>query len=328
MALFLITGGCGFVGSGLVRQILSAGDRVRVLDNLSTGSHENLAGLPLALASRCEVMIGDILDGALLDRALVGVDYILHQAAIPSVPWSLERPLDCQRINAQGTAQVLEAARRNGHIRRFVFAASCAAYGDLDADAAKRETDPVAPLSPYAAAKLAGEQLCTAYARAFDLPTVVLRYFNVFGPRQDPASPYAAVVPRFVLAALRGERPTVYGDGQQTRDFCFLDNVVTANLQACAAPVARVQGRVLNIGCGQATSLLDLLARLSGLVGRTVVPQHAPGRPGEVRHSRANIDAARQAIGYVPSQDVTAGLGLTLSWYQERLQASGALCTA
>lgn len=318
MACFLVTGGCGFIGSNLAYALAGRGHRVRLFDDLSTGRLQNVAALLAAQPQSVELWRGEIGDGPLLDRAMVGVDFVLHHAAIPSVPWSVERPIECQRINVDGTLQVLEAARRNGRIRRLVFAASCSAYGDLQPESAKREGDAVAPQSPYAAAKLAGEHLCTAYHLSYGLPTVALRYFNIFGPRQDPATPYAAAIPRFTAAALSRTEATVYGDGLQTRDFCFVDNVVHANLLACEADAAQVGGQVINIGCGEATSLLQLLSTLAELTGNAAVatPKFAPAREGEVRHSRADISKAARLLGYVPQVDLRAGLAQTLAWYR------------
>ncbi len=320
MACFLVTGGCGFIGSNLAEALAQRGHHVRLFDDLSTGRLANVAALLQAKPTTVELWRGEIGDGPLLDRAMIGVDFVLHHAAVPSVPWSVERPLDCQRINVDGTLQVLEAARRNGRIRRLVFAASCSAYGDLAPDSPKRESDAVAPQSPYAAAKLAGEHLCTAYHRSYGLPAVALRYFNIFGPRQDPATPYAAAIPRFVAAALSGTAATVYGDGGQTRDFCFVDNVVHANLLACEADAALVGGQVINIGCGESTSLLALLALLAELSGSSQVatPQFAPAREGEVRHSRSDISKARRLLGYAPQVDLRAGLAQTLAWHRRR----------
>jgi UDP-glucose 4-epimerase len=323
MACFLVTGGCGFIGSNLAYALAGRGHRVRLFDDLSTGRLANVAALLAAQPQTVELWRGEIGDGSLLDRAMVGVDFVLHHAAIPSVPWSVERPIECQRINVDGTLQVLEAARRNGRIRRLVFAASCSAYGDLQPESAKREGDAVAPQSPYAAAKLAGEHLCTAYHLSYGLPTVALRYFNIFGPRQDPATPYAAAIPRFTAAALSRTEATVYGDGLQTRDFCFVDNVVHANLLACEADAAQVGGQVINIGCGEATSLLQLLSTLAELTGNAAVatPRFAPAREGEVRHSRADISKAARLLGYVPQVDLRAGLAQTLAWYRSRSDA-------
>lgn len=322
MASYLVTGGCGFIGSNLVHALCARGESVRIVDDLSTGHERNVASLLASAANRVELWRGDLLDTDLLDRALKGVDFVLHHAAIPSVPWSLQRPLDCDRINAHGTVQLLEAVRRNGRIGRVVFAASCAAYGDLAPERPKREDDPVAPQSPYAAAKLASEAYCQAYSRSFGIPVVALRYFNIFGARQDPASPYAAVLPNFIRAALSGSAATVFGDGQQSRDFCHVDNVVQANLLACSAPADRVAGQVINIGCGEAVTLLDVLAELSRLLGRRVEARHEPPRPGEVRHSRADITRGRELLGYAPAVSFGEGLQRTVTWYREQMASA------
>jgi nucleoside-diphosphate-sugar epimerase len=322
MALYLVTGGCGFIGSNLVQALIGRGERVRVVDNLSTGRQENLASLLAARPQQLELWRGEIDDPDLLSRALRDVDYVLHQAAMPSVPWSFAQPLDCDRVNLRGTLQLLEAVRRRrqGPVKRLVLAASCAVYGDLEPERPKRESDLPAPLSPYAIAKLASEQLCTVYSRVHGVPTVALRYFNVFGPRQDPSSTYAAAIPRFVTAALQGQSPTIYGDGRQSRDFCFVDNIVDANLRACSAPAAAVSGQVVNIGCGRAVSLLEVVAELSRLLGRPIAPQHEPARDGEVRHSWADIAAAERLLGYRPQVDFGQGLEKTLAWYRDRVE--------
>jgi UDP-glucose 4-epimerase len=323
MASYLVTGGCGFIGSNIAHALVAQGDHVRILDNLSTGRESNLGTLRSEHARQIELWRGDILDGSLLDRALLGVDYVLHLAAIPSVPWSIERPLDCDRINAHGTLQVLEAVRRHGGIRRVVFSASCAAYGDVDPEQPKREDHPVAPLSPYAAAKLASEHGCAVYHRVYGIPTVALRYFNIFGPRQDPTSQYAAVLPNFIGAVLRGQQPTIFGDGLQSRDFCYVDNVVQANLLACAAPAERVAGRVINIGCGESVSLLQVLKELSHLAKTPVTARHVEARPGEVRHSRADISLAAELLGYTPRVGFAEGLAHAYAFYQQTLARAG-----
>lgn len=325
MASYLVTGGCGFIGSNLVHALVARGESVRIVDDLSTGHERNVASLLALPANRVELYRGDLLDPDLLDRAMRGVDFVLHHAAVPSVPWSLQRPLDCDRINAHGTVQLLEAVRRNGRVGRVVFAASCAAYGDLAPDRPKREDDPVAPQSPYAAAKLASEHYCHAYSRAFGIPVVALRYFNIFGARQDPASPYAAVLPNFIRAALSGSAATVFGDGQQSRDFCHVDNVVQANLLACSAPADRAAGRVINVGCGEAVTLLDVLDELSRLIGRRVEVRHEPARPGEVRHSRADIARGRELLGYAPAVSFRDGLERTVTWYREQMASAAPL---
>ena len=295
MALFLVTGGCGFIGSNLTHALVRRGDRVRVLDDLSGGRQQNIADLLAAQPGQVELWRGDICDAALLDRVLVDVDYVLHQAAVPSVPWSIERPLECQRVNVDGVLQVLDAARRQGRVRRFVFAASCAAYGDLRPDDPKREEDPVMPLSPYAAAKLAGEHLCTAYSRAYGMPTVALRYFNVFGPRQDPKGAYAAVIPCWISQMQNGEPVYINGDGGNTRDFCFVRDVVQALILASTTTNAEAFGNAFNVGLGKATDLNELFQTIRSLV------QEASGKPvpdviyrafraGDIRHSCASAE--------------------------------------
>lgn len=310
---FLVTGGAGFIGSHLVEALAARGDCVRVLDNLSTGRRDNLA----AVADRIELIVGDVSDPNCARAAVEGAEGVFHQAALASVPLSIERPLDVHAACATGTLVVLDAARRAG-VRRVVYAASSSAYGDQPVTA-KRETDPPAPLSPYAAAKLAGEAYCQAFAASYGLETVALRYFNVFGPRQDPNSPYSAVIPLFVTAMLAGRRPTVYGDGRQSRDFVYVSDVVAANLKAMDAP--GVAGRVFNIATGRSTSLLTLIAALNDALGTRIEPIFAPPRPGDVRESMADILQARQALGYEPAVDLAEGLRRSIDYYRRAAEA-------
>ncbi|MDX1947030.1 MAG: SDR family oxidoreductase [Pirellulaceae bacterium] len=305
MGLFLVTGGAGFVGSHLVQALIRRGDQVRVLDNLTTGRRENLA----AVAGDIEFAQADLLDPDAVPRAVAGCEVVFHQAALASVPRSIDDPLASHAACATATLILLDAARRAG-VRRVVYAASSSAYGNQPTPV-KRETDLPAPLSPYAAAKLAGEQYCQAFWHSYGLETVALRYFNVFGPRQDPSGPYAAVIPLFLQAILRGEGPTIYGDGRQTRDFTYVENVVAANLLAAQRP--RVAGRVFNVGSGQATSLLDLLAVINRLAGTAIEPRFAPPRAGDVRDSLADISQARELLGYEPHIDLLTGLAATLA---------------
>jgi UDP-glucose 4-epimerase len=304
-----ITGGAGFIGSALARALVARGDDVSVLDNFSSGKRENLQDLAGALS----VVEGDILDAAVLDRVFTGVDVVFHQAAIPSVPRSLAAPLPSHNANATGTLNVLEAARRC-RVRRVVYAGSSSAYGEPPSLPVV-ETMAPAPLSPYAVSKLAGEHYCRVYARVFGVQAVVLRYFNVFGPRQDPTSQYAAVIPRFITAALNGLPPTVYGDGEQSRDFCFIDNVVEANLRAADAEGA--SGKVFNIACGTGTSLNSVLALLSQALGRPVPAHYEPARDGDVRHSLADVSQARAVLGYTAPVNFPTGLGRTLAWFRQ-----------
>jgi UDP-glucose 4-epimerase len=307
----LVTGGAGFIGSSIVRALLARGDAVRVLDNFSSGKRENLAGL----ARDVELVEGDVRAEADLARALAGVELVFHEAAIASVPRSLVDPVTNHDVNATATLKLLCAAKAAG-VRRVVYAAS-SAYGD-EPTLPKLESMPPAPLSPYAVSKLAGELYCQIFATAYGLETVSLRYFNVFGPRQDPASEYAAVIPRFITAALAGQGVTIYGDGEQSRDFCFIDNCVAANLLAGAAPAARVSGRVLNVACGAATSLNELVETLGTILGAPIAVTYEPARVGDVKHSRADIAEARARLGYEATTSFVDGLRRTVTSYAAR----------
>lgn len=306
MAAFLVTGGAGFIGSSLVRRLLGVGHSVRVLDNLSTGFKSNLE----ECLNRIELMEGDVSEFAVCKSAVAGVDYILHEAAIPSVQRSVDDPIRSNNANVTGTLNMLVAAR-DAKVKRFVFASSSSVYGDTET-LPKVETMPENPLSPYALTKHAGEEYCVLFYRTYGLPTVALRYFNVFGPRQDPHSPYSAVISRFVEAALTGRRPVVNGDGEQSRDFTYVENVVDANLLACEAN--GVEGMVFNIGTGERRSLNDLLRSLSSLVGRNLEPEYANARLGDVRHSQADIGRARRYLRFEPKVSFLAGLERTLNW--------------
>ncbi|HTB59565.1 MAG TPA: SDR family oxidoreductase [Polyangia bacterium] len=303
----LVTGGAGFIGSSLARALVSRGDRVRVIDNLSSGRRENLADISQDL----ELIEADIRDEAALTRALDGVELVFHEAAIPSVPRSLANPIASHDANATGTLEVLQAARRAG-VRRLVYAASSSAYGDTPT-LPKVETMRPMPLSPYAVSKLAGEHYCRVFAGAYGLETVSLRYFNVFGPHQDPKSEYAAVIPRFVTAALAGQGVTIYGDGLQSRDFCFIDNTVEANLAAGSAP--GVSGGVFNVACGAAINLNEVVKLVGEIVGHAVPITYLPGRVGDVKHSLADTSAARERLGYRGAISFAEGLKRTVAWY-------------
>ncbi|MGD0654139.1 MAG: SDR family oxidoreductase [Thermoguttaceae bacterium] len=309
MRTFLVTGGAGFIGSHIAEALVARGDRVRVLDNLSTGHLKNMAGF----RERIEFIQADLLAASSVAQAVRGVDCIFHHAALASVPLSVERPLDVHAACATGTLILLDESRRAG-VRRVVYAASSSAYGNQPA-AVKSETDLPAPLSPYAAAKLTGEMYCQAFTATYDLETVALRYFNIFGPRQDPNSPYSAVIPLFISAMLKGDQPVIYGDGLQSRDFCFVSNVVQANLLAADAP--KVAGRVFNIASGKSTDLLTLLGALNRLLGTNVKPRHEPPRPGDVRESRADIAQAHQWLGYEPKVDFEEGLRRSIDYYRQ-----------
>ena len=312
MGLYLVTGGAGFIGSSIARALIARGDGVRVIDNFSTGKRENLGDI----ADRVELLEGDIRDDKLLARATSGVEVVFHEAAIASVPQSMAEPLENQSVNATGTMRVLEAARHAG-VRRVVYAASSAAYGD-EPTLPKVETMPPAPISPYGATKLAGEVAMQVYARAFGLETVCLRYFNVFGPRQDPKSEYAAVIPKFITSALAGNQPRIFGDGKQSRDFCHIDNVVEANFAAAGADAGRASGRVFNVGCGESIDLNRVVALIGDILGKKLEAVHEPERAGDIKHSWGDVSAARAALGFRASVSFTEGLRRTIEWYKSR----------
>src|SRR5262245_33493646 len=306
----LVTGGAGFVGSLLVEALVARGDRVRVLDSLVTGRKENLAGV----WDRIEFAEGDVTDSAAVQRAVAGADYVFHQAALASVPRSIDAPLETHAACTTGTLLLLHAARQAG-VKRFVYAASSSAYGNQPTPV-KRESDLPSPLSPYAAAKLAAEHYCHAFYHSYGLETVCLRYFNVFGPRQDPSGPYAAVIPLFVGSLLAGKSPTIFGDGKQTRDFTYVGNVVEANLLASVVPttsLAASPSRVFNIGSGHAISLIHLLLALNAACRTSLAPIFQPPRAGDVRDSLADISLARQILGYQCSVSLPAGIEKTVA---------------
>lgn len=317
MQTYLVTGGAGFIGSHLVQALLQRGDRVRVLDDLSTGSLDNLRAAEAAVArarGSVEFLHGSIEDAALCLRACSGVHGVFHEAAQVSVPRSIEDPVTSYRINVTGTQNVLEGARANG-VRKVVFAASSAAYGD-SATLPKHESMLPQPLSPYASGKVAGEHLLRVYAEVYGLRTVALRYFNVFGPRQADDSPYTGVIAIFARALLEGRSARIYGDGEQTRDFTFIDNVVAANLAALDRDVEA--GAVINIGGGRAVSVNALYARMAELLGSRVQARYEPARTGDVRDSLASIERARMLLDYAPRVTWEEGLASTVAWYRER----------
>lgn len=305
MSHYLVTGGAGFIGSHLVEELIRRGEQVRVLDNLSSGKRRNLAHIP-----GVEFLEGDIVDPAACARATEGVDYVLHQAAIPSVPRSVKDPVTSNRSNIDGTLNILVAARDAG-VKRLVYAGSSSAYGDTPTQP-KHEEMPTNPLSPYALQKLVGEQYGQMFTRLYGLETVTIRYFNVFGPRQDPGSPYSGVISLFSTAVLEGRQPTIYGDGGQTRDFTYIANVVDGVLRACHAP--EVAGVVINVATGGRISLNDLLQVMNGLVGTALSPLYAEARQGDVRDSQADITKARTRLGYTPLVSLEEGLRRTLEW--------------
>lgn len=311
MANCLVTGGAGFIGSNLVETLVEHGHTVRVLDNFSTGKRENLAHL----RDRIDLIEGDLTMLEDVRRAVQDVEVVFHQGAVPSVPKSITDPLGSNAANVTGTLHVLVAARDAG-VRRVVYASSSSIYGDQDPDAPKVETMIPQPISPYGVAKLAAEHYCQVFYSVYGLETVALRYFNVFGPRQDPNSMYAAVIPRFITALLQDEPPIIYGDGGQTRDFTYVGNVVAGNLLAAQAPAEQVAGEVFNLAAGGQTSLNRLVEMLQELIGVTVTPVYSEPRPGDIRHSRADIGKAQQRMGYALGISLLEGLRRTVDWYR------------
>ena len=304
MARYLVTGGAGFIGSHLCARLVADGHDVRALDDLSSGHRSNLDGVDV------DLIVGDLRDSDALGSAVEGADFVLHHAAIASVQYSVEHPLEEQDVNVVGTLQVLEAARAAG-VRRVVFAASAAAYG-ADEKVPKQETMPTVPISPYGLSKVAGEHYCRGWSHVYELETGCLRYFNIFGPRQDPASPYSGVISIFARAMIDGRTPTIHGDGEQSRDFTFVDNVVAANMLACAMP--STAGEIYNIGCARAITVNELVAALNTCLGSELKPDHIESRAGDVRVSLADISAASQQLGYEPTTAFEEGLRQTVDW--------------
>ena len=309
MGHFLVTGGAGFIGSHLASALIARGDRVRVLDNLSTGKRENLADL----ADAIDFVEADFRDAAACARACDGIDVVFHEGALPSVPKSVDNPPASHEANVNGTFNVLLAARDAG-VKRVVYAASSSAYGDTPTLPKTEDMLPT-PLSPYAVQKLMGEYYCKVFYDCWGLETLSLRYFNVFGSRQDPASQYAAAIPAFVTAILKDEPPTIYGDGEQTRDFTHIDNVVHANL--LAADAAETHGEVINIACGERVSINQIIAQINRLLGKSVTPNYVEPRAGDVKHSLADIGLARKVIGFEAKIDFDEGLKLAIEWYSQ-----------
>jgi nucleoside-diphosphate-sugar epimerase len=309
MPLHLVTGGAGFIGSSIAEALLAQGERVRVLDDFSSGRRQNIESLP----GKVELVEGSAVDPATVKRAMEGVEIVFHQAAIPSVVRSVENPQATMLAGVQGTTVILDVAR-SARVRRVMFAGSSSVYGDTPT-LPKIESMTPKPLSPYAASKLTGEHLMRIFAGLYGIETVTLRYFNVFGARQDPKGEYAAVVPKFITAALRKERPIVFGDGEQSRDFCHIDNVVRANLLA-ASTSRKLAGEFVNVACGERTSLNQLLKYIGEIAGGPLDPEYRPVRPGDVRDSLADIQAARALIGFEPTVDVREGLKRTFDAFK------------
>jgi len=316
---YLVTGGAGFIGSHIAERLLEEGHEVRVLDNLSTGHRKNVDPLVSRYPDRCVFQLGDVANEADCKAAMDGVQFAIHQAALASVPRSIADPVATHLANTTGTLNLMVAARDAG-VSRFVFAGSSSVYGETK-KLPKDESIYPSPLSPYALSKLLGEEYGKLFHMHYGLQTVTLRYFNVFGPRQDPDSPYAAVIPIFISSLLRGEAPTVHGDGLQSRDFTFVSNVVDANLAACRAPDA---SGIYNIACGARTTLLDLLDQVQTLLGTSIPPNHVETRAGDVRHSEADISRARSDLRFEPRVSFDEGLAPTVAFFKEQFSAQGA----
>ncbi len=307
---YLITGGGGFIGSNIAAELVKQGHQVRILDNFSTGRRQNLA----EIENQVEIIEGDIRDFWTVREAVDGVDYILHQAALPSVPRSIKNPLTSNAVNVEGTLNLLEAAKIS-KVKRFVMASSSSVYGDTPT-LPKHEEMPPDPLSPYAVSKLTNEKYCKVFYDLYGLETVCLRYFNIFGPRQDPKSEYAAVVPKFITALMKGQQPVVFGDGSQSRDFTFIDNAVNANLLATTAKAS--PGKYYNIACGGQFTLNQLLDLLREIIGVKIEAKYDAPRRGDIKHSYADIQRARKDLNYNVSVDFREGLKRTVEWYKNR----------
>ena len=310
MALYLVTGVAGFIGSSIARALLNSGEKVRGIDNLSTGNLENIA----EIRDRIDFREADIADLDAMRRACDGVDFVFHEAAIPSVPKSVVDPLGSNLANIDGTVNVLVAAR-DAKVKRVVYAASSSAYGDTPT-LPKHEAMSPDPISPYAVAKLASEHYMVSFYRCYGLETVSLRYFNIFGPRQDPSSPYSGVLAKFITQMLHGEQPTMNGDGEQSRDFTYIDNAVAANLLACKAPAEKAAGKVFNVATGRRVTLNETFKLLQPLTSYKGQPNYGPERGGDIKHSLADISNAEAALGYKPAVDFEEGLRRTVEWYR------------
>jgi len=307
--VYLVTGGAGFIGSNIVKRLLADGHEVRVLDNFATGKRENL--YPMQENPKFTMFEGDLRSFHIVHSAVAGCDYVLHQGALPSVPRSINDPITSNDVNILGTLNILEAAKANG-VKRVVYASSSSVYGNSET-LPKIETMPVAPLSPYAVTKYAAERYCEIYTQIYGLETVSLRYFNVFGPNQDPTSQYSAVIPKFIKLIQAGKSPVIFGDGSQSRDFTFVDNNVEANLLACTAPKAA--GQVMNIACGERYTLIELVAAINEILGTNVAPTFANVRTGDVQHSLASIEKAKELLGFVPKVTFYDGLKRAIAFY-------------
>lgn len=314
MSLYLVTGGAGFIGSNITEELLRRGERVRILDNFSTGKRENVTIIKKIFEGennstalvKLELVEGDIRSYHIVREAVEGVDFILHQAALPSVPRSVKDPITTNEVNVKGTLNILNAAKKEG-VKRIIYASSSSIYGDLEVSPKTEDMLPK-PLSPYAVSKLAGEKYCQVFTKLYGLETVVLRYFNVFGPRQDPNSEYSAVIPKFIIMIKKEHSPIIYGDGEQSRDFTFVKNVVEANILACGDGLDTLSGEVFNVASGKRVTINNLMENINKLTNSTVEPKYEKPRPGDVKHSLANIGKARQFLGYDVVVDFYNGL--------------------
>ncbi|HEX4021789.1 MAG TPA: SDR family oxidoreductase [Acidobacteriaceae bacterium] len=312
MAVYLVTGAAGFIGSWITHALVERSDTVRALDNFATGKRENLTGVQ----GKVEILEADLRDAEAMNKACVGVHAIFHQGALPSVPLSIKDPRTSHTANIDGTFNLLEAARAAG-VQRIVYAASSSAYGNKN-PLPQKESMPPGPISPYAVQKLVGELYLRSYWDVFGLETVALRYFNIFGPRQAPDSPYSGVMAKFIRMMIENDQPVIFGDGLQSRDFTYIENVVQANLKAAAAPAEKVSGRVFNIACGEPHTLNETYQLLAEMLNYKNPPQYGPPREGDIQHSYADISAAREALGYDPKVDFVEGLRRTVAWYREQ----------
>lgn len=324
MSLYLVTGGAGFIGSNIAEELLKRGEKVRILDNFSTGKRQNLEELKNMTdrkqetgdrkksrkTGQLEIIEGDIRSYHIVREAVEGVEFILHQAALPSVPRSVNDPITSNEVNVVGTLNILNAAKET-KVKRIVYASSSSVYGDLEI-LPKTEDMLPKPLSPYAVSKLAAEKYCQVFTKLYGLETICFRYFNVFGPKQDPTSQYSAVIPKFINIMKKGESPTIYGDGEQSRDFTYVQNVVEANLQACENRMAEFSGEVFNIAYGKRVTLNDLVVKINKTLTKEIKPKYANSRPGDVKHSLANVGKARQFIEYEPKVNFDEGLRKTI----------------
>ena len=309
MSKYLVTGGAGFIGSNIVEELINRKEKVRVLDNFSTGKRLNIE----SFIGDIELIEGDIRNYQTVQQAVEGIDYILHQAALPSIQRSILDPIKTNEVNVMGTLNILHAAK-NAKVKRVVFASSSSIYGETPG-LPRHETMTLSPLSPYAVSKLAAEKYCSVFTKVYGLETIALRYFNVFGPKQDPTSQYSAVIPKFITAILNNRKPTIYGDGEQRRDFTFVSNVVNCNIIAATKP--GISGIAINCACNGQITLNYLVEKINDILGKKIKPEYTAPKPGDIKHSFASIEAAKQYLGYEPNVLFKEGLQMTVNWYNK-----------